>query len=349
MARRNQGPRLQYLEQRGAFYITWTVNGRSHKCSTGTADSEQAQKFFADWLVSRGERKAIGPRDPSQVLISEILNDYLLEAKPSAVARAAYAVPPLMDFYGENMVDQVTKKTCKRYAQTRARSMGTVRRELGILRAAINVAFGEGRITRKVAVWLPERPQARDRWLTRDEAASLIRATKTPQARLYMPLFILLGIYTGRRKEAILSLRWHQVDLNAKLVNFEKTNGEITNKKRGKVRIPDRLLPHLIRAKRRGSDIGYVIHENGKRIGDIKKGFAAACARAGLDEVSPHTLRHTAATWLMKAGVPIWEASQFLAMSEETLIRVYAHHHPDFTATAATAIGRRPSVARNGA
>ena len=54
-----------------------------------------------------------------------------------------------------------------------------------------------------------------------------------------------------------------------------------------------------------------VIHENGKRIGDIKKGFAAACARARLEEVSPHTLRHTAATWLMKAGVPIWEASQF--------------------------------------
>lgn len=119
MARRNQGPRLRYLEQRGAFYVTWTVNGRSHKCSTGTADSEQAQEFFAEWLVSHGERKAIGPRDPSQVLISEILNDYLLEAKPSAVARAAYAVPPLMDFFGEGTVDKVTKQTCKRYGQTR--------------------------------------------------------------------------------------------------------------------------------------------------------------------------------------------------------------------------------------
>ena len=95
MARRNQGPKLQYLKQRGAFYVTWTVNGRSRKCSTGTADSEQAQEFFTEWLVSHGERKANGPRDPSQVLISEILNDYLLEAKPSATARAAYAVPPL--------------------------------------------------------------------------------------------------------------------------------------------------------------------------------------------------------------------------------------------------------------
>ena len=115
-----------------------------------------------------------------------------------------------------------------------------------------------------------------------------------------MPLFILLGIYTGRRKEAILSLRWPQVDLNSKLINFDNPGREVTNKKRGKVRIPDRLLPHLIRARRRGSDLGYVIHDHGTRVGDIKKGFGAACKRACLEDVSPHTLRHTAATWLMK-------------------------------------------------
>ena len=118
--------------------------------------ASKAKEFFTDWLVNHGEQKAIGPRDPSQVLISEVLNDYLIEAKPSAAARAAYAVPPLVDFFGENTVDQVTKATCKRYAKERGLSMGTVRRELGILRAAINVAFGEGRLTRKVAVWLPE-------------------------------------------------------------------------------------------------------------------------------------------------------------------------------------------------
>jgi integrase len=200
-----------------------------------------------------------------------------------------------------------------------------------------------------VAVHLPERPPARDRWLTREEAASVIKASKTPQARLYLPLFILIGLYTGRRKEAILSLRWPQVDPKAKLIDFEVEGREQTNKKRGKVRIPDRLLPHLVRARRRGTELGYVLHDHGKRIADVKKGFAAACRRAGLERVMPHTLRHTAATWLMKAGVPIWEASQFLSMSEETLTRVYAHHHPEFTQGAADAIGRRPTMVRHGA
>ena len=71
-----------------------------------------------------------------------------------------------------------------------------------------------------------------------------------------MPLFVLLGIYTGRRKEAILSLRWSQVDLEAGLIDFETPGRERTKKRRGKVPIPAKLLPHLKRARKRGSDLG---------------------------------------------------------------------------------------------
>ena len=78
----------------------------------------------------------------------------------------------------------------------------------------------------------------------------------------------------------------------------------------------------------------------------IKKGFAAACRRVGLEGVTPHTLRHTCATWIVQAGVDLWEASGFLSMSIETLTRTYAHHHPDWMKNAADAIGRRPCVAR---
>ena len=105
-------------------------------------------------------------------------------------------------------------------------------------------------------------------------------------------------------------------------------------------------MPHLKRAKRRGSDLGYVLHINGKRIGNIKKGFAAACRRAGVKGVSPHTLRHTAATWLMQAKTDVWEAAGFLAMSRETLERVYGHHHPDYMRGAAEAISKRPHLVR---
>src|SRR4029434_3546284 len=57
--------------------------------------------------------------------------------------------------------------------------------------------------------------------------------------------------------------------------------------------------------------------------------------------VTPHTLRHTAATWLMQRGAPMWEAAGFLGMSEKTLRDTYGHHHPAHLRGAADAIASR--------
>lgn len=346
MPRRNQGPRLRWLTKRGGFYITWTEHGRSRERSTGTANREEAEVVFAEWLQRRGRRS--GPSEPAAILVTDVLNDYLQERSPKVVAaeRIAYAVLALTDFFEGNSVADVTPQTCGRYVEKRRRSAGTARRELGVLRAAINFAHRSGRLTRPVAIELPPRPEPRDRWLTRNEAACVIRAARTPQARLYLPLFILIGLYTGRRKEAILSLRWPQVNFEARTINFELSGRRRTNKKRGILPIPPRLLPHLSRARRRGTELGYVLHIDGERIGDVKKGFAAACKRAGIAGVSPHTLKHTAATWLMQAGTDPWQAAGFLSTSVETLLRVYGHHHPDYQREAAKNIGKRPHNVR---
>lgn len=340
MPRRNAGPRLKWLDKRGCWYIVWTERGRSRQRSTGTAHREEAHVALAQFLRAAGRRSGI--RDPAEVLVTDLLVDYA-EAKSDtiAAARIGYAVDALTGFWAGRVVADVTDQSCAQYVAARCRAAGTVRRELGTLRAAINHA----RLTRPVEVKLPEAPPPRDRWLTRKEAASLVRAARTPQARLYLPLFILIGLYTGRRKEAILSLRWPQVDLDAGLIDFDGT-GRRTKKRRGKAPIPARLLPHLRRAWKRGTEMGFVLHDHGERLGDVKKGYAGACRRAGLVGVTPHTLRHTAATWLMQAGVDLWEASGYLAMSVETLKNTYGHHHPDYLRAAADAIGRRPRNVR---
>jgi integrase len=63
----------------------------------------------------------------------------------------------------------------------------------------------------------------------------------------------------------------------------------------------------------------------------LRRSWTTARSAAGLgDDVTPHTLRHTAATWLMQRGVDAWEAAKYLGMTVETLERVYGHHHPDY-------------------
>jgi integrase len=84
---------------------------------------------------------------------------------------------------------------------------------------------------------------------------------------------------------------------------------------------------------------------DGKPVASVKKGFKSAVGLAGLSgKVTPHTLRHTAATWLMQRGVPMWEAAGFLGMSVEVLLGTYSHHHPDFLYGAANAIASRHRV-----
>jgi len=58
--------------------------------------------------------------------------------------------------------------------------------------------------------------------------------------RLYLPLFILMGLYTGARKEALLSLRWSQVDFAPGRINFNPPSARVTNKRRARIPIPTR-------------------------------------------------------------------------------------------------------------
>jgi integrase len=273
-----------------------------------------------------------------------VLCDYAEEhgATTATPWRIGCAIDALEPFWRGRTVAEVTKHTCLRYVVTRQRSNGTTRRELGVLRAAINHAHREGRLTRPLPVSLPASPEPRNRFLTRSEAARLLHSARREQrVRLHLPLFILIGLYTGRRKEAILSLRWPQVDLDAGRIDFNAAEGRRLNKRRGRIPIPAKLLPHLRRARARGTDLGFVVHENGARLKDIKRGFTSACARAGLAGVTPHTLRHSCATWLMQAGIDRFEAAGFLAMTQDTLEHVYGHHHPDFLKTAADALSGR--------
>jgi hypothetical protein len=107
-------------------------------------------------------------------------------------------------------------------------------------------------------------------------------------------------------------------------------------------------LAHLRRWARPGIAKSHFVEWNGKPVASIKTGFASGVRLAQLDvttgNVTPHTLRHTAATWLMQRRAPMWEAAGFLGMSEKTLRDTYGHHHPDYMLGAVEAMGFRPTL-----
>src|SRR5262249_47332825 len=110
-------------------------------------------------------------------------------------------------------------RTCREYASRRGYT-AAARRELEDLQAAIRHHWREGLCSTLTPIVLPQRAPPRERWLTRQEAARLLRAAwrlrqgwthpRTGEkvrvdrftARL-VARFILVGLYTGTRASAI--------------------------------------------------------------------------------------------------------------------------------------------------
>jgi len=142
-------------------------------------------------------------------------------------------------------------------------------------------------------------------------------------------MFILIALYTGARSEAIFRLRWHQIDLERGYIDFTDPK-DSRNKQASIIPISRKLLGQLKRHKRYGTDIGYVIHINQERIKSVKTSFKSACKRAGLEGVTPHSLRHTAASWRVQRRVPTYEIAKMLGHSSPQMIeQVYGHMSPD--------------------
>jgi integrase len=53
-------------------------------------------------------------------------------------------------------------------------------------------------------------------------------------------------------------------------------------------------------------------HEDGRRIGDVKRSFGKACERAGIRDFRAYDPRHTCAAWLVSAGADLCEVRDLL-------------------------------------
>jgi integrase len=268
---------------------------------------------------------------------------------------AAQRIKQLLRFFGDKTLAQINGGLCREYVMQRSTD-AAARRELEDLRAAINHHRREGLCSEIIQVVLPERRPPRERWLTREEVARLLRAAwryreiqqgnpTDRRSRQHVAKFILIALYTGTRAAAVCGAALQPtpgrgwVEL-ARGVFYRRPPGRLDTKKRQPaIPLPPGLLSHLRRWRRNGQR--FAVEWNRAPVKSVDKAFAQTVKLAGLGrDVTPHTLRHTAATWLMQAGTDLWEAAGFLGMTVGMLNERYGHHHPDHLSGARTAFHR---------
>jgi integrase len=210
---------------------------------------------------------------------------------------------------------------------------GTIIRELVTLRASLKWAVKDKWISADELPFIevPSSPPPRDRWLTRQEAEQLLESA---QAR-HVKTFLAIALYTAGRAGAILDLTWDRVDLKTGLIDLGNATG---GNGRSVVPVAEPLFPYL-REAREAATCPFVIEHGGNGVASVKTGTRAAARRAGLIGVTPHVLRHTAATWMVQRGIPIEQVARVLGHKDPRVTwRTYAKHSPDYLRDAIAAL-----------
>ena len=322
---------MRLVKYRNKWAAEWWENGKRHRRSLGTNDRLTAQVSLAAFQKLREQRT-------EPLTVAEAWDGYrkTLEGRPAwtTMGHEWKAVGP---FFGDRLVTTISEEDCNAYTAKRlsaGRKPGTIWTELGRLRMAFIWAERKRLIDRAPHVWRPPQGPPRDKCLTREQAERVVDSCALPHVKL----FCILALATAGRAGALLGLTWDRVDLDRGFVDLRDPGRAQTTKGRAQVPLNEGVLVELRRA-RQDAVSKWVIEWGGKRVGSVKKGIAAAGARAGVPWVTPHVFRHSAGRLMAEGGVPMSEIAQFMGHKSTAVTeKVYARYSPTHLRRAASTV-----------
>lgn len=252
-------------------------------------------------------------------------------------------VKQLVLYFGEQPIRKITRaeldryrvhlETTKQARRDRPLAPRTVIKRLRVLGRMFRMAHRWGVIDTNPAADLekPTTPKATPRYLTKEQYEAA-EAAAPPAARPMMRL----AVQTGMRLGEVVRLRWDAVDYAAKTITVDE------NTKTGARTIPvGENVVKLLKAQHRNLRSPFVFTAPGG--GDytgatgrdwVSKVTSAALRAVGIESGGFHLLRHTAASWLVQKGVPLYQVQTILGHSTPAMTMVYAHLAPGHLAQA---------------
>lgn len=191
---------------------------------------------------------------------------------------------------------------------------------------------------RKAAIewdWLPSppkvtlyrEPEGRIRWLKPDEAIRLLS---------FMPPWFeaaaRFSLATGLRQRNVWDLDWSDVDLDRKVAWVHADNAK--GKRHIGIPLNSDAVAVLTSLPSRSDRV--FLNGNGARLKLSNDMWIGWCAKAGLEDLRWHDLRHTWATWHIMRGTRIEELQKLGGWQSLAMVQRYAHFAPEYLAAKAS-------------
>lgn len=296
------------------WYIRGTIRGVSVDESCGVADRKIAETIRAkrEWEIIQ---VSLHGRQATATFLEAAVGYMEAGGERRYLKR-------LLDLIGNTALSKIDQTAIDRAAKILLpnASPATVNRQIHTPISAVLKFAAKRGLCEYRQIERPRQPKGRVRSLAHEEAEQLITHCTHIRA------LVVFMLYTGARVAEAVYLDWKQVDLARAQVQFLKTkNGE----PRG-VPLHPRVASLLARMPHRTGPV--FLHRTGKPYspkrdggGQIKTAFRGACRRAGLSGITPHTLRHTWATWHYQQNHDLAALMQLGGWKSEKMVLRYAH------------------------
>ena len=323
------------------WWMTWTdAAGKRRWASTRKLQKGEAERVLRveRTKADRGELPAEG-----RGRIDDLFPEYMREMS-AAGQRNAQGKQEHFDSWIGPIVGRVAlrdlkpshMRTIRDQMTAEGRKAATVNRVWATLRHFVSWAvmhdppYCSMEVRNRVrSVQNVKEPAGRVRYLTPKEAKRLVKACPEPLRSV-----VLAALYTGARRGELVghrhaeSLKWSEVDLEAGFITFSRT-------KSGKARFVPIAEPlrKVLKALPRSvtCDAVFIHQRRGDALTwrDVRDSWEAAIVEARIEDFHVHDLRHTAASWMVMSGVPIYTVQVILGHSIPQVTQRYAHLAPE--------------------
>lgn len=328
----------------GHYEIRWSEeeNGkwRSRRRSTKTGDRAGAEAQLAKFLTLRD-----ATADTDGKLLVDLAEAYFRQhSRPKGTEKSdRQNLRAPLGAFGDWPPSTIKHADVDAYARGRARGKhgtkpvkpATIRREIVALQAMLNWCSDRDMIRGRPTFKFhkpSENYEPRDRWLTEDQERDVL--DRLNEASTSVQIFTRLGLTYAVRKGAMMDLRFGpQVNFLTNIIDFN-------DPKRPKVRKRRSVVP-MTRTIRAGMEQAF----KGKAAGDhvldrnTPHQFKRFMEGIGYGWVTPHVLKHTAITLMLRQGVPPGDVAKLTATDLRTIYRTYRHHTQDELLTIAEGRG----------
>lgn len=291
----------------------------------------EAQKIAKKWraevimggdpAAQKAEKKAVPTY--SELAAFHLDHSRLHLRRPENVERIIRV--HLLPRFGRERADAITSQMVSSWLAEKRKTLApaTVEKLKVTLGRSFQLAIKQGLITSSPVQGIPREKfnNMKDRFLTAGEAARLIAAAKRSENPQLANIIALL-LYTGARKRELLDARWEHLDRDRKLWFLPMT-------KNGSGRHVPLSQPalELINQLPRFDGCPWLVPNAAtkKPYTDLKRAFDTARRSAGLQDVTIHSLRHSAASFMVNAGIDLFAVGKVLGHKNVASTQRYSH------------------------